>query len=207
MKVPELQLTPSLHIFPYFQSFQIHLPIFTMSQRTIAVLGATGNQGGSVVRSLLSATTPDSDPWLVRAISQDPLSSKAQNFLNENQTPDKRLKIVFGDVYDAASLRDAFAGAYGVFAITHEAKPGEVITEEQGLLHEIEAGKNIVHAAKEFGVAHLVFSGLPDMVKATGGRFKGIHHMNNKHAIEQVARKELDGFTVLIPGENQLRRC
>lgn len=176
-----------------------------MPQRTIAVLGATGNQGGSVVRSLLGATTtPDSDPWLVRAISQDLTSSKAQNFLNETQTPDKRLTVVFGDVYDAASLRDAFAGAYGVFAITHEAKPGEVITEDQGLLHEIEAGQNIVHAAKECGVAHLVFSGLPDMVKATGGRFKGIHHMNNKHVIEQVARKELDGFTVLIPGEDQL---
>lgn len=173
-----------------------------MPQRTVAVLGATGNQGGSVVRSLLSATTADSDSWLVRAISQDPTSSKTQKFLTENQTPDKRLTIAFGDVYDATSLRAAFAGAYGVFAITHEAKPGEVITEEQSLLHEIQAGKNIIRAAKECGVAHFVFSGLPDMVKATGGRFKGIHHMNNKHAIEKIARKELEGFTVLIPGEN-----
>jgi hypothetical protein len=39
------------------------------------------------------------------------------------------------------------------------------------------------------------------MVKATAGRFPGIQHMNNKYAVEQIARKELDGYTGLIPGE------
>lgn len=70
--------------------------------------------------------------------------------------------------------------------------------------HELEAGRNIVMAAKELSVEHLVFSSLPNIIKASDGQFKRIHHMNNKATIEQLARQELDGFTALIPGEYAL---
>lgn len=92
-------------------------------------------------------------------------------------------------------------GAHGVFAMTSERYPGKRITEEEELKHEIDAGRNIISAAKECCIKHLVFSSLPDTVKASDGQFKRIHHMNNKHTIEQLARKELDSFTSLIPGE------
>jgi hypothetical protein len=64
----------------------------------------------------------------------------------------------------------------------------------------IDAGRNIVSAAKRCGIQHFVFRSLPDTVKESDGRFKRIHHMNNKYTIEQLARKEIDGFTSLIPG-------
>ncbi|RYC80883.1 hypothetical protein BFJ63_vAg16233 [Fusarium oxysporum f. sp. narcissi] len=170
----------------------------TQSQQTIAVVGTTGIQGSGVVRALLSDEY--GGPWFVRALTQDPSSGKAQKLLSEYLTTDNRLSLVSGNVYDEPSLRSAFTGAYGVFATTSERYPGKLITEEWELKHEINAGRNIISAAKECCIKHLVFSSLPDTVKASDGQFKRIHHMNNKHTIEQLARKELDGFTSLIPG-------
>jgi nucleoside-diphosphate-sugar epimerase len=171
----------------------------SQSKRIIVVVGATGIQGSGVVRALLSDEYGDS--WFVRALTQDPSSNKAQKLLSEYQTSDNRLSLVAGHVYDETSLKSAFVGAYGVFALTSERYPGKSLTEEWELKHEIDAGLNIISAAKECCIQHLVYSSLPDTVKASGGQFKRIHHMNNKHTIEQLARKELDGFTALIPGE------
>lgn len=171
----------------------------TQSQQTIVVVGATGIQGSGVVRALLDAEY--GGPWFVRALTSDPCSGKAQKLLSECQTTNHWLSLVSGSVYDEISLRSAFTGAHGVYAMTSERHPGKIITEEEDLKHEIEAGRNIISAAKECGVKHLVFSSLPDIVKASGGRFKRIHHMNNKYAVEQLARKKLNGFTSLMPGE------
>ena len=172
----------------------------TQLQRTIVVIGATGTQGSGVVQALLSGEY-GGGPWFVRALTQDPGSGKAQKLLSDYQTSDNRLSLITGHVYDKTSLQSAFAGAHGVFAMTSERYFSKIITEEEELKHEIEAGRNIVSAAKECRIKHSVFSSLPDVVKASDGQFKRIHHMNNKHTIEQLARKELDGFTSLMPGE------
>ncbi|KAF1986040.1 putative cinnamoyl-CoA reductase [Aulographum hederae CBS 113979] len=177
----------------------------TQSQQTIVVVGATGIQGSGIVRALL--TSKSGAPWSVRALTQNPNSDKAQKLLSDYQTTDNRLRLVSGNVYDEASLRSAFEGAYGVFAMTSERHPGKRITEEEDLKHEIGAGRSIIAAAKECGVKHLVYSSLPDTVEASEGRFKRIHHMNNKHAVEQLARKELDGVTFLIPEDGVIHFC
>ncbi|CRG86210.1 hypothetical protein PISL3812_03213 [Talaromyces islandicus] len=173
----------------------------SVAPRTVVVVGATGNQGGGVVRALLDSKSTGGNLWLVRGLTRDPNSTKAKNLLADHQTIDNRLTLVTGHVYDKASLQDAFAGAYGVFAITSESYPGRVLTKEKEMQHEIEAGRNIVLAAEECGIEHFVFSSLPDMVKTTGGRFLNIHHMNNKHIIEQFAREKLSGLTCLIPAD------
>lgn len=164
--------------------------------RVIVVLGATGNQGGGVVRALLKSKS-----WIVRAGTRDPTSSKAQKFLAEEQTSDGRLELVAAHVYEIETLRKAFAGAYGVFAITSERHPDKEIVDEAELQHEIEAGRNIVLAAKERNIQHFVFSSLPDMQLATSGRFPKLYHMDNKYAVEKIARAELLGrFTGILPG-------
>ncbi|KAM6486492.1 hypothetical protein HDV62DRAFT_401851 [Trichoderma sp. SZMC 28011] len=168
--------------------------------RIVVVVGATGNQGVGVVRALLASETADGNPWFVRAMTRDPNSEKAKRFLADNQTAENRLALVAGHVYDKSSLQDAFAGAYGVFGLTSEAYPGRVLEKEEEMQHEIEAGRNMILAAKACGIKHLVFSSLPDMVKTTRGQFPRIHHMNNKHVIEQIAREELGGVTFIIPG-------
>ncbi|KAK4170064.1 cinnamoyl reductase [Cladorrhinum sp. PSN259] len=176
-----------------------------MPPRTIVVIGATGNQGGGVVRALLASDKN----WHIRALTQDVSSSKAKALLDEcsRHVEADRFSLVPGYVYDPRSLRSAFSGAYGVFAITSEAYPGRVLVEEVEMTHEVEAGRNIVLAAKEAGVEHFVFSSLPDMVKTTGGQFPGIHHMNNKHAVEKIAKEHLNGVTCLIPADGVVRFC
>lgn len=168
--------------------------------RTIVVVGATGNQGGGVIRALLGSKATDGGLWNVRGITRDPNSMKAKEFLAGHQTIDQRLSLVAGHVYDKASLQDAFAGAHGVFAITSETYPGKVLEKEEEMKHEIEAGRNMILAAEECRVKHFVFSSLPDMVSATGGRYPNIHHMNNKHEVEKIAKKRLSALTCLIPG-------
>ncbi|KAM7197263.1 NAD(P)-binding protein [Rhypophila sp. PSN 637] len=164
--------------------------------RVIVVLGATGHQGGGVVRALLKSKS-----WTVRAGTRNPGSSKAQKLLDEVESDDGRLELVVAHVYDIETLRKAFAGAYGVFAITSESHPDKKIVDEEEMQHEIEAGRNIVLAAKECNVQHFVFSSLPDMMHTTSGQFPKLYHMNNKHAVEKIAREELPGrVTCLIPG-------
>lgn len=168
--------------------------------RTIVVVGATGNQGGGVVRALLASNAVEGGLWNVRGITRNPNSEKAKKFLDSHQTIDQRLSLVAGHVYDEASLQAAFAGAHGVFAITSESYPGKVLEKEEQMKHEIEAGRNMIQAAAECHVKHFVFSSLPDMVTATEGRYPNIYHMNNKHEIEKIARERLNTLTCLIPG-------
>lgn len=164
------------------------MPIPTASH-VIAVVGATGNQGAGVIQALLGSRTPDGGLWHVRGVTRDPNSPKAKKFLSDHQTSDNRLSLVPGDAYDKDSLQVAFAGAYGVFAMTSETHMGRILEKEEEMKHEIEAGQNMVLGAEECGVKHFVFSSLPDMVSATGGRFVNIHHMNNKYEVEKFARK------------------
>ena len=168
-------------------------------RRIIVVLNATRGQGRGVISALLKDES--GGPWSVRAVVRDLNSDRAQKLLADHQTADNRLSMVAGNAYNLKTLRRAFSGAYGVFGSTFEKLPGRVLQHEKETTHELKAGRNIVDAAKKRGVEHFVFSSLPDMVKATSGRYPKIHHMNNKHMIEQYARKELSNVTCLIPGQ------
>ncbi|KAJ5816191.1 hypothetical protein N7447_008424 [Penicillium robsamsonii] len=161
----------------------------------IVVLGSTGNQGRGVLQSLLREV---SATWHVRAITRNVGSPAAQELLKTFQTPDERLSLKAGDIYDLASLKDAFSGAHGVFAVTSELS-GKIIANEEGMKHELQAGKNIVAAAKTCNVKHFVLSSLPNMKQATSGRFQKIFHMDHKSIIEQWAKDELSAVTCLIP--------
>ncbi|PWY93139.1 NAD(P)-binding protein [Aspergillus sclerotioniger CBS 115572] len=175
----------------------------------IVITGATGNQGSGVIRALLHPSTPDpatTPLWHIRALTRDATSPKAQKFLTDHQTPDNRLSLITGDVYDPSSLHTAFAGAHGVFAVTSETQTGRILYNEDEMNHEIDAGRNMVLAAEACGVRHFVFSSLPDMVEVTGGRYRDIYHMNNKFEVERIARERLGGgVTCLIPADGVVR--
>ena len=72
-------------------------------QRTILVIGATGQQGGAVAGHLLK------DGWEVRALVRDPNKDEARALLKQGA------ELVQGDLYDRASLDRAIDGMYGVF--------------------------------------------------------------------------------------------
>lgn len=115
-------------------------------KKTIAVVGATGAQGGGLVRAILE---DPSGEFVARAITRDPGSEKARELARLGA------EVVAGDVDDAASLRTAFAGAYGAFCVTffwaHFSPEKE--RAEARLMAE---------AAKAEGVRHVIWSTLED---------------------------------------------
>jgi uncharacterized protein YbjT (DUF2867 family) len=121
-----------------------------MSQKLVVVLGATGTQGSSVVRSLLSH-----DGFAIRAMTRDPSSPSAQALKAQG------VDVVGGTLTDPASLRRAFEGAYAVFGVT------PTFPEED----EERMGRNLVDACKAAGVELLVWSSLPGVSELSGGKF------------------------------------
>lgn len=118
-----------------------------MTQRkTIAVIGATGAQGGGLVRAILA------DPqggFAARAITRDVNSDKAKALAAMGA------EVVAGDVDDERSLARAFEGAYGAFCVTFywaHFKPELEIAE----------ARNMANAAKAARLSHVVWSTLED---------------------------------------------
>ena len=78
--------------------------------KVIAVIGATGSQGGGLARAILS----DLDGgFACRAVTRKPDSEKAQALKAEGA------EVVKADLDDVAGLEKAFAGAYGAFCVTN----------------------------------------------------------------------------------------
>ncbi len=115
-------------------------------KKVIAVVGATGAQGGGLVRSILA----DSDgPFAVRALTRNPGSAKARALAAAGA------EVVRADADDPASLRPAFDGSYGAFCVTN-------FWEHLSPERELAQAKAMAVAAKEAGVAHVVWSTLED---------------------------------------------
>lgn len=74
--------------------------------KTIVVLGATGQQGGSVVRALAA-----DGQWRVRTLSRNPNSDAARRLVNRG------IDVVAGNMDDPGSLRNAFTGAHRVYSV------------------------------------------------------------------------------------------
>jgi uncharacterized protein YbjT (DUF2867 family) len=118
-------------------------------KKIIAVVGATGAQGGSLARAILA------DPeggFAVRVLTRKPGSAKAQELAKLGA------EVVQADLDDAASLERAFAGAYGAFCLTN-------FWEHFSAEKEVAQARNMAQAAKAAGLRHLVWSTLEDTRK------------------------------------------
>jgi uncharacterized protein YbjT (DUF2867 family) len=117
-----------------------------MSKKTIAVVGATGAQGGGLVRAILADSAGG---FAARALTRNPSSEKAQALAKAGA------EVVAADVDDVESLKKAFAGAHGAFGVT-------AFWEHFSPEKELAQAKAMAQAAKEAGVAHFVWSTLED---------------------------------------------
>jgi uncharacterized protein YbjT (DUF2867 family) len=115
-------------------------------KKIIAVVGATGAQGGGLARAILADRN---GPFTVRAITRKPDSDKAQALRRQGA------EVVAADADDEASLERAFAGAHGVFALTN-------FWEHFSPERELAQARNQAQAAKNAGVQHLIWSTLED---------------------------------------------
>ncbi|MCJ7629409.1 MAG: NmrA/HSCARG family protein [Longimicrobiales bacterium] len=112
----------------------------------IAVIGATGAQGGGLARSILD----DRDgPYSLRAITRNPASERAQELASLGA------EVVKADLDDRASLEQAFSGAYGAFCVTNFWEGFSPELEKQQV-------RNMAEAAKAAGVQHVIWSTLED---------------------------------------------
>ncbi len=118
-------------------------------KKIIAVIGATGAQGGGLVRAILN--DPESD-FVPRAITRDKNSDKAKELEKQGA------EVVEANVDDKASLVKAFKGAYGAYCVTFFWDHFSPDTEKQH-------AKNMAEAAKEAGVKHVIWSTLEDTRK------------------------------------------
>ncbi|KAK7413134.1 hypothetical protein QQX98_008020 [Neonectria punicea] len=154
--------------------------------KIITVFGASGNQGGSVVRAILN------DPALsrefkIRGITRD-VSKPAAQVLAA-----KGVEVVAADMGSVELAAPAVAGAHTVFLVTN-------YWENPSGNGEIAQGKAVTDACKAAGVKHLIFSSLLNTTEASGGRLTEIHHFDGKAKIEQYIRDSGVPATFVLPG-------
>jgi uncharacterized protein YbjT (DUF2867 family) len=116
------------------------------SEKIIAVTGATGAQGGGLVRAILN---DKNGGFSVRALTRNPGSEKARELARLGA------KVVAADVGDMNSLKDAFRGAYGAFCVTFF---WEHFSPEKEYSH----ASALAHAAEYAGLDHVIWSTLED---------------------------------------------
>lgn len=145
----------------------------TNQNRTILVTGATGHQGGAVLRHLRERHFP------VRALTRDTNSPKARALM----TPG--VEITSADLDDRASLERILDDTYGVYSV-------QSFTDNQE--NEMRQGNNLVDAANRKEIRHFVYS---SVVAADTGT--GIPHFESKDKIEEHLRNSGLPYTIFRP--------
>ena len=151
-------------------------------KKIIAVMGATGAQGGGVVRAILR---DKAGGFAARAITRNPASEKAKALAAAGA------EVVAADASDAKSLERAFAGAHGAFCVTF-------FWEHFSPERELADATAMAHAAKQAGLRHVIWSTLEDTRKFVPlsdnrmptlmGKYK-VPHFDAKGEADDVFRK------------------
>ena len=161
-----------------------------MDKKIIAVVGATGAQGGGLVRAIVN------DPnggFAARAITRKKDSDKAKALAKLGA------EVVEADLDNAESLKKAFAGAYGAYCVTN-------FWEHFSADKEQVQARNMAEAAKAAGLKHVVWSTLEDVrrwvplsdnrMPTLGGKWK-VPHFDGKGSSDHVW-KDLGVPTTLL---------
>src|SRR5881392_3084638 len=141
-------------------------------KKLIAVIGATGHQGGGVVRALQAR-----GQIKVRALTRNP--DKHRELAEE---------VVEADVDKPETLKAAFEGAHGVF----------LVTNFHGGADELKQATAAIRAAKDAGVKHFIWSTLPDVEAISGGKFD-VPHFTGKAKVDRAVKDGgFENYTFVI---------
>ena len=173
--------------------------------KLLVVLGATGNQGGSVVDTFL-----DNPSWKIRGLTRNATSDKATKLAQRG------VEVVSANLDDVSSLDRAFAGAHAIFVVSdfwgiygdaaNASKPAEgeplnlwaARAEKQQLIHALEAASRVP------SLERLVLSSLPNCAKMSGGKYKHVYHFDSKAQAAEHAAVTLPQLwaktSVFMPG-------
>src|SRR5258705_3079186 len=133
------------------------------NKKVIAVVGATGQQGGAVVRALQA-----DKQFKVRALTRNP--TKHSELADE---------VVQTGLTRPETLTAALEGAHGVFLVTNLWEEGT---------DEVQQATAAVRAAKNAGVKHFVWSTLPDVEAISGGKFH-VPHFTGKAKVDRIVKE------------------
>ncbi|KAK4553135.1 hypothetical protein LTR86_009862 [Recurvomyces mirabilis] len=143
--------------------------------KLLVVWGATGQQGGSVVKAILADSTLCKE-YHIRGTTRDNCSAKAQELAK------KGVEVVRADIDDKKSVTAAFDGADIVFSST------VTIYDGHAYEHEVHHGRTLADAAVASGVSHYIYSTLPNAGQISGGKLKNMGHFDGKEEVEQYIR-------------------
>jgi uncharacterized protein YbjT (DUF2867 family) len=135
----------------------------TTDKKLIAVVGATGQQGGAVVCALRGGNR-----FKVRALTRNP--AKHRELADE---------VVEADLNRPETLASAFDGAHGVFLVTN--------FQEHGA-DELKQATAAVRAAKDSGVKHFIWSTLPNVEAISKGKFH-VPHFTGKAKVDRIVKE------------------
>ena len=145
-----------------------------ITDKVVLVTGATGRQGGAVVRHMLPKG------WKLRALTRRPEAHEAQSLARQG------VQVVQGDLEDPASIARAAEGAYGIYSVQD--------FWSVGAKREVQQGKNLADGAKKAGVQHFVYSSVGGAERNTG-----IPHWESKWEIEKHIRQLKLPATIFRP--------
>jgi uncharacterized protein YbjT (DUF2867 family) len=161
------------------------------AQKVIAVTGATGTQGGGLVRAILSDRSGE---FVARAITRTPGSDRARALATRG------VEVVAGDADDPLSLERAFAGAYGVYCVTN-------FWEHASAAREGAQATALARATRRAGVAHVIWSTLEDTrnwvplddrrLPTLHGQYK-VPHFDAKGAVDCVFAEQAAPTTYVL---------
>ncbi|KAJ7463907.1 NAD(P)-binding protein [Mycena galericulata] len=151
----------------------------------VAVVGATGVQGGSVIRALADSRK----------------AYRVRGFTRDGDKPASRELLALGVAVFVISLvvdnqdavYKAFSGADYAFLMT-------TFWEHLDTDREIAEGKLLIDAAKAAGVAGIVWAGLPSVTKLSGGKYTHVCHFDGKAAVTAYGRQAGVPFANVQPG-------
>ena len=144
------------------------------ADRTVLVTGATGRQGGAVIRHMLPKG------WKLRALTRNPDGHEAQAFASQG------IEVMRGDLEDPDTIARAAIGAYGIFSVQD--------FWAVGAKREVQQGKNVANAAKKAEIKHLVYSSVGGAERKTE-----IPHWESKWEVENYIRQLRLPATLIRP--------
>ena len=144
------------------------------ADRTVLVTGATGRQGGAVIRHMLPKG------WKLKALTRNPDGREAQALARQG------VEVVQGDLEDADSIARAALGVYGIYSVQD--------FWAVGAKREVQQGKNVADAAKKADIKHFVYSSVGGAERKTQ-----IPHWESKWEVENYIRELGLPATVIRP--------
>jgi len=148
-------------------------------QKIIAIIGATGAQGGGLARAILAS---GGGQFAARAITRNVDSDKARQLAADGA------EVVAADLDDEASLERAFDGAYCAYCVTN-------FWEHFSPEKELAQAANLARAAKRADVRHAIWSTLEDTREWVTLDDKRMPTLMDKYKVPHFdAKGEADAF-------------